>query len=399
LNDKTTRTSPSLFVQLGTGAVARLVINTARRFGYTFAPALSRGLGLPLTAITPLLTTSQLTGLLSPVFGPLSDRWGHRTMILISMALLTAGMLLGGALPYYAVLLVAFFLGGLAKAIYDPALQAYAGEHVPYARRGRAIALIDLSWSGSTLLGIPLLGLLIEQRGWRAPFLALGISALAGLVALSAVFPRADTPVKRGPVHPWRTFRDGWRLVRQSRSTLAALGIAVLISAGADNFFVVYGAWLEQTFGLSTAGVGFATIAIGVAEALGELLTAGLSDKLGLKRAIGIGLILSCLSYLILPFVGTSTVLALSGLFAIFISFEFVIVTVISIFTELLPEARATSLSANIAAMGIGRIIGAVMGGFIWQAGGILAIGVVSAGIQILALPLLLWGMRAPDDE
>ncbi len=399
MNDETTRTSPSLLVQLSTGAVARLVINTARRFGYTFAPALSRGLSLPLTAITPLLTTSQLTGLLSPVFGPLSDRWGHRTMMLMSMAMLAVGMLLGGALPYYTVLLIAFFLSGLAKAIYDPALQAYAGEHVPYARRGRAIALIDLSWSGSTLLGIPLLGLLIEHRGWRASFLALGMLALVGFAALSAIFPRADSPKERGPVHPWRTFRDGWRLVRQSRSTLAALGIAVLISAGADNFFVVYGAWLEQTFGLSTAGVGFATIAIGVAEALGELLTAGLSDRLGLKRAIGIGLLFSCLSYLILPFVGASTALALVGLFAIFISFEFVIVTVISIFTELLPDARATALSANIAAMGSGRIVGVVMGGFIWQAGGILAIGLVSAAIQLLALPLLIWGIRTLGEE
>ena len=52
--------------------LCRLVLNTARRFAYPFAPALSRGLGVPLTAITSLIAVNQATSILGFVFGPVA---------------------------------------------------------------------------------------------------------------------------------------------------------------------------------------------------------------------------------------------------------------------------------------------------------------------------------------
>jgi MFS family permease len=104
---------PRLVLDLGAAALARLFLNTARRFAYPFAPALSRGLGVPLTEITPLIAGNQATGMLSPLFGPLSDRWGYRTMMLVGLGLLAGGMLAAGLLPIYGVVLLALFLAGL----------------------------------------------------------------------------------------------------------------------------------------------------------------------------------------------------------------------------------------------------------------------------------------------
>jgi hypothetical protein len=44
-------------------ALARLFLNTARRFAYPFAPALARGLDVPLTHVTSLVALNQGTGL------------------------------------------------------------------------------------------------------------------------------------------------------------------------------------------------------------------------------------------------------------------------------------------------------------------------------------------------
>jgi predicted MFS family arabinose efflux permease len=61
--------------------------------------------------------------------------------------------------------------------------------------------------------------------------------------------------------------------------------------------------------------------------------------------------------------------------------------------TELLPEARATMMATYLGAAGLGRVVGALIGGPVWLTGGIFATGVVSALISSLALGALLWGL------
>jgi predicted MFS family arabinose efflux permease len=313
-------------------------------------------------------------------------------MMMAGMGILAVGMLAGGFLPFYAVLVIAMFLAGLGKSIFDPALQAYVGEKVPYNRRGTVIGLIETSWAGAALVGIPLAGVLIDRLGWRAPFFMLGGLALLGVVALALVIPKE----KRRVHHAVKTadFMQSWHRLRGERAALGMLAFGVLISIANDNLFVVYGAWLENSFALGLVALGTATTVIGIAELAGEGLTATLSDKLGLKQAVTIGLTCSSLSYLLLPVIGQTLPLALTGLFVIFIAFEFTIVTSFSLVTEILPGARATMTSSYVAATGIGRVIGALIGGAVWLWGGLLAIGLISAGLTLLALALFLWGLQ-----
>lgn len=147
--------------------LCRVILNTSRRFAYPFAPVLSRGLGVELTAITSLIAANQATALFGIFFGPVADRLGYRLMMLAALAMLTLGMFAGGFFPFYGVILVALFLAGTGKTIFDPAVQAYASERVRFKKRGFVIGLIEYSWSASTLVGIPLVALLIDRFGWR----------------------------------------------------------------------------------------------------------------------------------------------------------------------------------------------------------------------------------------
>jgi predicted MFS family arabinose efflux permease len=171
------------------------------------------------------------------------------------------------------------------------------------------------------------------------------------------------------------------------------LGFSFFASMANDNLFIVYGVWLERDFSLGVVALGFATTVIGLAEFIGEGLTAAVADRVGLKPAVLGGLGLTTLSYLALPIGGHSLPLALAGLFVIFLAFEFSVVTAISLFTELLPQARATMMSAMIAAVSVGRVIAALLGGVVWAWGGLWAIGFISALITTLALLCLLWGL------
>ena len=377
--------------QVTAATLSRLVVNTARRFIYPYAPVFSRALGVPLPAITSLIAVNQATGLLSLVFGPLGDRWGYRAMMLAGMACLTIGMFLGGLLPIYGVLIVSLFLAGLCKSLFDPALHAYIGDRVPYAQRGRIIGIVEFAWAGSVLIGIPGVGLLIDRLGWRAPFFVMGGLALVGLVALSLLI-EANTTNKT--LSGNTSFLAGWQQLRRSRAAIGALAFGFLLSMANDTLFVVYGVWLEQAFSLGVVVLGATAIVIGLAELLGETLTATLADRLSLKRAIVVGLVLTVISYGLLPLLAQSLPLALLGLFLVFLFFEFTIVTAISLFTELLPQARGTMMSANVAASSLGRVAGAILGGLVWLAGGLWGVSLVAAGGSAVALICLLWGLH-----
>ena len=376
----------------GAATLCRLVLNTARRFAYPFAPALSRGLGVHLTAVTSLIAINQATSIIGIFFGPLADRFGYRFMMLAGLVMLVVGMLIGGFLPFYSVILLAFFLAGLAKTMFDPALQAYVGERVPFQKRGLVIGLLEFSWAGSTLVGIPAIALLIDRLGWRAPFFVLGGLGIFGILAFVILIPRDIR--KTDAHHNSSSVLNSLRQLVQQRAPLGTLGFALLFGIANDNLFVVYGAWLEESFSLSIVALGVGTSIIGAAELLGESLTASFADRLGLKRSIIIGIIISVMCYVIVPFSSQTLPLAFMSLFVLFLIFEFTIVSSLSLSTELLPASRATMVSGFLAASGLGRVIGALIGSHIWLAGGILSTCLVSAVISGVALASLAWGLK-----
>jgi predicted MFS family arabinose efflux permease len=372
-------------------AFCRFVFNTARRFAYPFAPVLSRGLGVPLTAVTSIIAINQATTTLSMFFGPLADRLGYRLMMLAGLTIFVGGMFATVFFPFYVVVLITFFLAGLGRSIFDPAVQAYVSERVPYRRRGMAIGIMEIAWAGSTLVGIPLVGFLMNAFGWRSPFFILGGVGLIGIVLVRLLMPQRGKPAELQ--YPHIGFKDTWKQLVVQRRALGAIGFAFFASIANDNLFVVYGAWIEGAFNLSIVALGLGTSVIGVAELLGEALTATLADRSGLKRSVFIGLILSTICYAILPMFGQTLSLALVGLFLTFVTFEFMIVTSVSLTTELLPGSRATMMAGCSAAAGIGRVAGALIGGPIWLTGGIFATSTVSAALSCLALISIWWGL------
>jgi predicted MFS family arabinose efflux permease len=378
------RAAPRLRVQLVAVTLVRVIINTAHRMVYAFLPVLSRGLGLPLETLTALLSLRGALGMTSPFFGGIPDRFGRRHAMLIGLAIFSLGLLLPALLPGPVAFVGFLILVVVAKFIFDPALQAYLGDRTAYARRGLVIAFSEMGWSGAALLGIPLAGLLIARSDWRAPFVPLSVAGLAAGAALWFIIP-SDAPARgqgRGPI-PGH-LAAVWR----NPAVLAGLSLGLLLSAGNENLNVVYATWLERSFGLSVAALGLSTTVIGVAELAGEGLVMWLADRLGKRRAIAIGIVANAAAYLALPFAGHSLPLALGGLFCVFISFEFTIVATLPLMTELVPRARGRVMSTNVAALAAGRMVGALLGGFVFQFG-FLWTGLASVACSLVALAVL----------
>lgn len=385
---------PRLLWQIVAATFFRIVLNTARRFVYPFAPALSRDLQVSLMAITSLIAINQASSLAGLFIGPLADRWGYQNMMRTGLSLLALGMVLCWIAPVYGFVFLGLMLAGMGKTAYDPAVQAFVGQRVPFERRGLAIGSIETAWAGSTLIGIPTVALIINSYGLKWFFFAMAIIGTVGWIMLGRIIPNdAGNNVETGNRPPLGLKTSLLQLIR-IRPAAGMLGFGFLISLANDNLFVVYGAWLEQDFGIGILAIGLSTGIIGTAELTGESMTAFFGDRIGLKRAMLIGAGMTAIGYLTLPFVGITLYWSLGGLFIIFLSFEFTIVCSFSLGTELLPSARATMMAGYFAAAGIGRMVGAFAGGALWTAGGLAAVTTTSMVAMLLAMACLGWGLR-----
>jgi DHA1 family inner membrane transport protein len=393
-NDRSPDSAPraaGLVCQILVVTGCRLLLNTARRFAYPFAPVLGRGLQVPLTSITSILAVSQLTGFIGFLGGPLADRWGYRRMMLVGLGLLAVGMLSVGFVPIYLIAFLGLVLAGIGKTLFDPAVYGYTSRSVPFSQRGRVTGLMEFSWAASALIGIPLAGVLMEKQGWQAPFWYMGLLGVIGVVCVWKLIPR-DRPATSAS----DTERFGEKVLALigERRALGLMGMVFFMSIGNDQLFVVYAAWMEDAYKVSIVTLGLGTGVIGAAELCGESFTALIADRVGLRKAALVGTSLSILGYLILPVFSKGLPSALGGLFFIFLVFEFSMVCGISLSTEVLPGSRATMMAAFYSAAGVGRMIGAFIGGPVWLMGGVVAVTSLSAMVSAAGLACLVWGGR-----
>lgn len=388
--DNLVQAAPRLRWQLVAATFTRLVMNTAHRMVYPFLPDISRGLGVAPEVVTGLLSVRSALGISAPLFGGVPDRLGRRRAMLLGVGVMLAGLLAVALAPSYWTLAAFLILVVVAKFIFDPAMQAYLGDHTPYHRRGLVIAFTELGWSGAALLGFPLVGFLIARGGWQAPFLPLAGLALVGGAAVWVVIPR-DAPNRAGGVSAPASGQ--WRQVLRSQAVLSAVSVILLISLANEILNVVFGAWLEEAFALGVVARGLSTTVIGVADLAGEGLVALLADRLGKRRAIALGLLASALAIGALPFVARTYELALVGLFLVFVTFEFTMVSIIPMMTELVPTARGRVMSTASAGAAAGRMSGALLGAGLFRLG-FQWIGVAGVLINLAALAVLLWLVR-----
>lgn len=369
--------------------LCQTVMSTGYRMVYPFLPAIARGLGVDLRAMSLAVSARSSLGLFGPLFGSLADTWSRKKALLVSFAVLAAAMALVVAWPVYPALVIALLLSATAWIVMQAGLKAYLGDTIQYAQRGVVVAITEFGWSWAFLFGVPVIGWLIARSGWVAPFRLLAVLSAVAFATVWFVLPSSSGVAPASRPSMWA----GLRALLRTRSAVGVMAFA-FVAAGANELVnIVYGAWMEGAFGLQVAALGLATAVIGVAELGGEVLVATITDRLGKRLSSALGLTLNALVCLGLSTLSRSLPLALVGLFLLYITFEFTVVSAISLMTEQVPEARATSMAGYAASAAAGRALGALAGPvlFTW---GIAANGVATAIADGLALLVVVLFVR-----
>lgn len=370
-----------LHFQLLIFMMLRTILNTMHRIVYPFLAVFARGLGVEYTSLSFVVTLRAFIGMFAPVLGTIADQRGRRFGMLLAIFLFIAGVSLVAIAPSFWTFSAALLLAILSKSLFDPSMQAYFGDRVPYERRGTALAITEGSWSLAFIAGIPLMGWLIARFGWNAPFPILAVLGVVMFIVVWRMIPRNDAHSQ-----PTATSSKNVRAVLTNLPALAGISIALWATAANELVNLIFGVWLEDSFGLKIAALAGASAVIGFSELSGEGLVALTTDRLGKPRALVLGLIGNILASLLLPVVGRTEVGALVGLFLFYITYEYVLVSHIPLMTEVMPNARATLLSFNVMGHSLGRTIGALGATFIYERFGFLPVTLIAILFNVFAL-------------
>jgi len=363
-------------------------MNTAFRFVYPFLPAIARGLGVPLEQAGYLISMRHFAGLATPgVVRTVGSGELRRRLIVTGMLLFTVGAAVTVLTSAYVGALVGFALIGLAKPVYDVSSQAYIADRVPYARRARSLAVFEFTWAGALLVGAPAAGWLIARGSWTTPFLVFGVLTIAAL----AVVPVLVDPDLHGSMARVVRVRLDW-------SGRAFLVVAGLFSLASEMIVVVFGAWLEDAFGLSLVALGGAAFLIGVAELSGEGATFAFTDRLGKRRSVLIGLVISAAGFAMLVPARDEIGFGLAVLAIALFGFEFTIVSSIPLASEIQASSRARYLSWMVVAMSLARAIGAAIGPALFGTFGLPGPALAAVVADVAAAAILVSWVRGGED-
>lgn len=364
----------------------RFLGNVGMRYAYTFLPELARSSDLSLKSLGRILAVRDLTAVISPAIGRLSDRFGTTRIIVYGSVTSAVGLLLATLGP--VGLAIGFAIFGAGKIATDVSTNSWVADEVAFERRGRVTGVVELTWAAAALIGLPLSGLMISRLGWWSVTLFLGLASIPTTMAIQRT-ATPGRPTQRERVRPEFT-----------TTVIGALIMVFAVMASSQLLLVGHGLWLEDQFGLETAEIGFAVTVVGAIEMVASLGSASLTDTLGkrISVATGSGLLFAA-SGALAVYREPSLIVGLLLLAAAFLGFEFAFVSSLPLISELAPRARAEMIGIALGAGTVVRAAGTEFGTTLYGRSGFSGLMVVSAVTAALAVLLAVFVVREPGTD
>ena len=233
----------------------------------------------------------------APIIGGLSDRYGRRPVLLLSLFGLGIDYLFLAFAPTIGWLFIGRLLAGISGASFTTA-SAYIADVSPPEKRAQNFGLIGAAFGLGFIIG-PVLGGLLGQFGSRAPFFASAALALLNWLYGYFILPESLSPENRRPFD-WKRANPVGSLLQLRRypviigliGSMLCLYIAGHSSQSTWSYYTMekFG-WNEKWVGYS---LGFVGLTIGLVQGL---LTRVIIPKLGAVRSVFVGLSLSAFGF------------------------------------------------------------------------------------------------------
>jgi DHA1 family tetracycline resistance protein-like MFS transporter len=304
-----------------------------------------------------------------PILGMLSDRYGRRPILLISLGGLAIDFLFMALAPSLAWLFVGRVINGLTAASFSTA-NAYVADVTPPDQRAKAYGWMGSAFSFGFLVG-PALGGFLGDIDIRLPFfVAAALTTLNWLYGFF-VLPESLPPEKRVAKFDWKRANPVGSLafLRSHNDLLGLATVGFLFQLAHTVLPAIFVLYTGYRYGWTPGFMGLAMMGTGIAGVIVQTLLVGpVVARIGERGALLVGAVAGAAGFAIYGMAADGwTYLAGIPVFALL---NFLMPGLQGLMTRRVePSAQGQLQGANQALQGIASVIGPIMFGmtFAWS--------------------------------
>jgi len=303
----------------------------------------------------------------SPIWGGISDRIGRKPVLLIGVLGNAIAQILFGLSTELWMLIAARIIAGVLSSATLPTAMAYIGDSTSEKDRGGGMGIIGAAMGVGMVLGPGIAGWMATYSLSAPFFLAASLSLLA-LILIYLTLPESLLPGKRtgrGTRISGPQLRELWQALFSPIGFLLIL--AFLVSFGLTNFESVFGLFANAQYDYGPQQVGWLLTFIGLISAIVQGgLTGPFTRRWGEVTVIKISLFGSAVGFALMTLADSIFgVLFTTGFFVV--SNAMLRPSVSALISKRATMGQGVSMGLNNASMSLGRSVGPLWAGFIYD--------------------------------
>ncbi len=239
----------------------------------------------------------------SPIQGALSDRFGRRTVILISSFGLGIDFIVMALAPTLWLLFLGRCISGICAASFSTA-NAYIADITPREKRAAAFGFLGAAFGLGFIVG-PALGGALAHFGIRIPFWGAAVLSLVNFGYGLFVLPESLPKDRRSVRVDWRHANPlgSLLLLRRYPQVFGLAAVFFLIALAQFSLNSTYVLYTDYRYGWGPQIVGYTLGFVGLCSGVVQaVLVRRLMPRLGERRMILTGLVLLTAGYALLGF-------------------------------------------------------------------------------------------------